>query len=67
MFYFPAWSWDAFEREQADKKLLKQAPCAAALSLDSSLALPAPALKPATADFVLNGSTLISSKHQPSN
>ena len=33
MLYFSAWSWDAFEWEQADKQLLKQASSAAALSL----------------------------------
>ena len=36
MFYFPAWSWDDFEWEQADKKLLKQASCAAAFILDGT-------------------------------
>ena len=35
MFYFPAWAWDVFEREQADKKLLKQVSCAAAFTLSS--------------------------------
>ena len=32
MFYYPAWSWDAFQWEKADKKLLKQSSCAAAFS-----------------------------------
>ena len=31
--YFPAWSWDAFEWEQADKNFLKQASCAAAFRI----------------------------------
>ena len=33
MFYFSAWSWDAFECEQVDRKFLKQTSCAAALRI----------------------------------
>ena len=40
MFYFPAWSWDAYEWKQADKKLLKQAPFAAAPNLNIGTAKP---------------------------